>query len=71
MVLHEELKELKSLFGTDSPKFEELTKKISSTYTSPEDKKEIEKCMDELISETRIEIDRLEENMIKLQLLRK
>lgn len=71
MALHEELIELKSLFGTDSPKFEKLAKKISSTYTSPEDKKEIEKFMDELISETRIEIDRLEENMIKLQLLRK
>ena len=68
MTLHEELKELKSLFGTESPKFEELAKRISSTYTSTEDKKEIEKFMDGLISDTRIEIDRLEENVIKLQL---
>ncbi|MBS6269012.1 MAG: DUF5053 domain-containing protein [Tannerella sp.] len=68
MTLHEELIELKSLFGTDSPKFEELAKKISSTYTSPEDKKEIERFMDELIYETQIEIDQLGENVIKLQL---
>lgn len=68
MTLHNELKELKSLFGTDSPKFEELAKRISSTYTSPEDRKAIEEFMDGLISETQEEIDQLEENVIRLQL---
>lgn len=68
MTLKKELSELKKLFGTDTPEFEEQIQKIAATYTTEEDKKEIALFFDECIGEVDKGLTELEENCIKFQL---
>lgn len=68
MTLQEELTALYPLLGTDSPEFYDKVKDIAERYKSEEDKKSIAEFISGRLSKADKEIDKMEENTIKLQM---
>lgn len=68
MTLQEELNALRPLLGTDAPEFYDKVKSIANRYNSEEDKKIIADFISGRLEQADKEINKLEENTIRLQM---